>query len=72
MAAKKKATTKKAATPRRNTEGIATKVRKIVVAKPDIEFSAVASKIGGKHAEGGHAWNIFNHTRKVMEIVNAK
>jgi hypothetical protein len=58
------------ATPRG--EGVAHKVRVAVVNKSDITFDAVAKKVGVEPKIGGHAWNIFNEAKRVMELVDAR
>ena len=53
-------------------EGVAHKVRSAVVANPEITFEAAAKKAGvGDAKVGGHAWNIFNEAKRVMELVTA-
>lgn len=61
---------KKASGPR--TDSLAYKMRSVVVNKPDIAFDDAAKKVGVKAEVGGHAWNMFNHAKAVMEIVAAK
>lgn len=53
-------------------EGVAHKVRSAVVANPEITFEAAAKKAGVTDAKvGGHAWNIYNEAKRVMELVTA-
>lgn len=66
----KKATTAAPATkaaPQK--ESMALRVRKIVVQAPSIEFEDLVKKLGEKHDVGGHAWNIYNHAKQVMDLV---
>lgn len=54
-------------------EGVAHKVRSAVVAKSSITFEDAAKKAGVADAKvGGHAWNIFNEAKRVMELVEAR
>ena len=43
-----------------------------MVAKPTIEFEAVAKKVGVEPKIGGHAWNIYNEAVRVMQLVGAQ
>ena len=54
-------------TPR--TEGVAFKLRELVVGAPDIAFGDAAKKVGVEAVHGGHAWNCWYNTRLVMREV---
>lgn len=56
---------------RKASDGVAHKVRVAVVAKPTIDFEAVAKRVGVEPKVGSHAWNIFNEAKRVMELVTA-
>lgn len=43
-------------------------VRKLVCEDHEIEFGAVAHKMGVEEDSTGHIWNIYNHAKKVLAL----
>lgn len=63
---------KKEKLPPARMDGVAHRVRSLVVAKPAISFADVCSKVGVEAKVGGHAFNIYNEAKRVMELVAAQ
>jgi hypothetical protein len=53
-------------------ESTAGRIHALVVAKPDIEFTAVAKKLGIDDKAGSYAWNRYNEARNLMALVQQR
>lgn len=53
-------------------DGVSYKIRLAVVKKPTISFEDACAKAGAEAVAGGHAHNMWNHARLIMQIVEAE